>query len=134
MDMAKGWKPIPFSLKIVFVLSVLWVMGSFMAISGRFAEGLPLFGLYVYGFVAGFVVLLVDIVGPITFLYALWHRKSWGLVVAYSYLGVFVLNHVVALFIFREQLGLMPILIPSSVNLIFLVIVYSNKEYFKNTN
>jgi hypothetical protein len=127
----KGWKPIPVSLKIVSVLLILWVLGSLLAISGRYQEGLPLFGVWVSGIRAAIVVLILDIIGPLTFLYALWNRKSWGIIVAYSYLGVFILNHIVALFIFKEQLGLMPILIPSLVNLIFLILIYKNKTYLK---
>jgi hypothetical protein len=124
-----GWKPIPLSLKIVSVFLILWILGSLLAISGRYQEGLPLLGVWVSGLLAATIVFLLDIVGPVTFLYALWNRKSWGLPIAYGYLGIFVINHIVALFIFKEQLGLMPILIPSLVNLVFLIVIYKKRDY-----
>jgi hypothetical protein len=124
-----GWKPIPLPLKIVSFFLILWILGSLLAISGRYQEGLPLLGVWVSGLLAATVVLLLDIIGPLAFLYALWNRKSWGLPIAYGYLGIFVINHIVALFIFKEQLGLMPILIPSLVNLVFLIVIYKKRDY-----
>jgi len=105
-----GWKPIPLSLKILSVLFVLWIIGSVMNISARYELGLPFFGMWVTGIIASVIVLLLDIVGPIAFLFGLWNRKSWALPVAYTYMGIFILNSAVALFTVREQLGLMPIL------------------------
>ena len=125
-----NWKCIPRSLKVVFVLSGLWVFGSFFAISGRYELGLPFFGLWVHGFFAGFVVLLLDIIGPAAFMYAVWMRKSWGARVAYLYMVTFILNSVVALFTFKEQLGIMPILMPAVITSVFLYVVYKNRKYF----
>jgi len=127
----KGWKPIPLSLKILSVFLALWVLGSFMALPGRYELGLPFFGVWVSGLFASLIVLVLDIVGPITFLFGLWSRKSWAVPVAFTYIGIFVLNSLVALFTVREQLGLMSILIPSLVNIIFLTVIYMKRSYFK---
>lgn len=131
IEKEKGWKPIPLSLKILFVLFVLWSIGSVFALPMRYESGLPFMGTFVYGIIASFIVLLLDIVAPITFLFALWNRKSWGVLFAFSYITFFILNSTVAIFTVREQLGLIPILIPTVFNIIFLIIIYTNRNYFK---
>ncbi len=127
----KGWKPIPLSLKILFVLFVLWSIGSVLAISTRYKLGLPFLGVFVYGIVASLIVLLLDVVAPITFLFALWNRKSWAASFALSYIAIFILNSTIAFFTFREQLGLMQILIPTIANIIFFIVIYRTRSYFK---
>lgn len=130
-EIEKGWRPIPFSLKILFVVFVLWAIGSVFAISERSESGLPFFGVFVYGNVAGLIVLLLDVAAPITFLFALWNRISWAASFALSYIAVFILNGVVAFFTVREQLGIPQILIPSIVNIIFFIVIYKTRSYFK---
>ena len=131
MGIEKGWKPIPLSLKILFVLFVLWVFGSVMAISERYDSGLPFFGMYLYGNAAAIIVLFLDVISPLTFLFALWNRKPWGPLVAFSYIGIFVLNGIVAFFTVREQLGIPQILIPTLVSTVFFAVIYRSKSYFK---
>ena len=131
MGIEKGWKPIPLSLKILFVLFVLWSIGSVLNISTRYELGLPFLGVFVYGIVASLIVLLLDVVAPITFLFALWNRKSWAASFALSYIAVFILNSAVAFFTVREQLGLMQILIPTIANIIFFIVIYRTRSYFK---
>lgn len=127
----KGWKPIPLLLKVVFVLFVLWAIGSLFAISTRYNEGLPLFGVFVYGIIASFIVVLLDLVAPVIFLFALWNRKSWAASFAFFYIGVFILNSIVAIFTVRNKLGLVPILIPLIANIIFFIIIFIKRNYFK---
>ena len=127
----KGWKPIPLSLKILFVVFVLWAIGSVFAISERSESGLPFFGMYLYGSYAGLIVLLLDVIAPLTFLFALWNRKSWEAAFALTYIAVFILNGVVAFFTVREQLGIPQILIPSIVKVIFFIFIYKTRSYSK---
>ena len=127
----KGWKPIPLSLKILFVVFILWSIGSVMGISARYELGLPFFGVWVTGIVAGLIVLILDIVAPITFLFALWKRLSWGSTFALFYIAIFILNSIVAFFIFREQLGLTQILIPTIANIVFFAVIYKKRRYFE---
>ena len=131
MRKEKGWKTIPLSLKILFVLLVLWTLGSVLNISNRYESGLPFLGVFVYGIAAILIVLLLDIAAPITFLFALWNRKSWAASFALSYIAFFILNSVIAFFTFREQLGLMQILIPTIANVIFFIVIYKTRSYFK---
>ena len=131
MGIEKGWKPIPLSLKILFVVFILWSIGSVLNIPNLYESGIPFFGLFVYGFIASLIAILLDIVGPMTFLFALWYRKSWAAYWAFSYIGIFTLNSVVAFFTVREQLGLVQILIPLIANVIFFTVIYKNRNYFK---
>jgi len=131
MEKPTGWKPIPLALKILFVVFILWSIGSVFNIPNLYELGLPLFGTFVYGITASLVILLLDIIGPIGFLYALWNRKSWGVVWALSYISIFILNSAVALFTVREQLGLSQILVPTIVSIIFVLVIYTKRNYFK---
>jgi len=126
----KGWKPIPLSLKILSVVFVLWSIGAVMNLPNLLQNGLPLFGVFVYGSTAILVVLILDIIGPLTFLFALWNRKSWGPKWAFTYIGVFILNSVVAFFTVRELLGTPQFLVPTIVSIIFLAVIFWKREYF----
>ena len=125
-----GWKPIPLSLKILSCVFLLWVLGSIMAVSMRYEQGLPIMGVWVSGLLAARVVVLLDIIGPLVFLVGLWNRKSWAVTWAIAYNGLFVLNSAVAFFTFRDTLGAMPIMIPTLISLIFVTVIYRSREYF----
>ena len=128
-----GWKPIPLPLKVLFVVFVLWLVGSMMNLPNLFNNGMPLLGSFVYGMTAAVIVLLLDVIGPVTFLFALWSRKSWAVKWAFAYIGIFILNNTVALFTVREELGLPQILVPTIASLIFLAIIFWKRDYFKQT-
>jgi len=131
MKKEMGWKPIPLSLKILFVLFILWSIGAVLNLPNLYESGLPLLGVFVYGVVASVVAILLDIVGPMAFLYALWNRKSWAPKWALSYIGFFILNSIVALLTVREELGLMQILVPTIASVIFFAVIYWKRGYFK---
>jgi len=131
MATEKGWKPIPLSLKILSVVFVIWAIGTVFAIPMRYAEGLPFFGMWVSGIIAGLIVILLDIIGPLVFLYALWNKLSWGPKLAFSYIGIFILNSIVALFTVREQLGFEQIFIPLLFNIVFIAVIYNKRSYFE---
>ena len=133
VSIEKGWKPIPLPLKILFVVFILWLVGSVMNLPNLFENGLPLFGNFVYGMTAVLIVLLLDIIGPVTFLFALWNRKSWAPIWAFAYIGVFILNSTVALFTVREALGLLQLLVPTIASFIFLAVIFWKRNYFKQT-
>jgi len=129
----KGWKPIPLPLKILFVVFILWLVGSVMNLPNLFENGLPFFGKFVYGMTAALIVLLLDIIGPVTFLFALWNRKSWAPIWAFAYIGIFILNSTVALYTVREELGLPQLLVPTIASFIFLAVIFWKRNYFKQT-
>ncbi len=130
MKNENGWKPIPLSLKIIFVIFVLWTIGSGLGVSTRFESGLPFFGVFVHGFIAVLIVLMLDIIAPLTFLFALWNRKSWAARFALSYIGIFILNSIVAIYTFKVELGMVQILIPLIANILFFIVIYKERRYF----
>ena len=132
MAQEKGWKPLPVSLKILFVVFILWAFGSIFAIPTRYELGLPFFGMFVYGYIASLIVLLLDVIAPLAFLFGLWNRKSWAVPFAFSYIGVFIVNSLITFFVFREELGFMPIFIPLLLNVIFVILIYRAISYFKH--
>ncbi|MBL4872590.1 MAG: hypothetical protein JKY41_04165 [Rhodobacteraceae bacterium] len=125
-----GWKPIPMALKVLFVVLALWSFGAVMNLPNLMNNGLPLFGVFVFGTPAFLVVLLLDFIGPLTFLYALWNRKEWAAKWAFTYMGIFMLNSVVAFFTVGDQLGGPQILIPTVVTAIFVAVIYWKRQYF----
>lgn len=135
-DVAKqtGWKPIPLSLKILSVVMVFWAIGSLMNLSNLKENGLPLLGTFVFGFGAFLVVLFLDIIGPGIFLYGLWNRKSWGVKWAFFYIGLFIINGIVALLTLSHELGLAQILVPNFVSMVFLFVIFWNRTYFVSEN
>ena len=78
IEKEKGWKPIPLPLKVLSVVFILWMIGSVMNLSNLYENGMPLFGNFVFGMKATILPLLLDITGPLTFLFALWTRKAWA--------------------------------------------------------
>ena len=126
-----GWKPIPLPLKILFVVFILWLVGSVMNLPNLFENGLPLFGSFVHGMTAALIVVLLDIIGPVTFLVALWARKPWAAKWAFAYVGIFILNNTTALFTVRDVLGLPQILVPTLVSVVFLAVIFWKRSYFE---
>lgn len=131
---ANGWSPMPLALKSLSVVMVFWAVGSVMNLPNLMENGLPLFGRFVYGGAAFGVVLLLDIIGPLVFLFALWTRKPWAAKWAFAYLGIFILNGVFAFFTVREQLGVPQILVPTVASGVFFAIIYWKRSYFAPTS
>ena len=131
MEKEPGWKPIPLPLKVLFVVLILWMVGAVMNLPNLYEAGMPLFGAMVFGVEATLLPLLVDLIGPLTFLFALWTRKSWAVIWAFIYNGIFILNNTVAFFTVRDELGLPQILVPTIASLIFLAVIYWKRDYFK---
>ncbi|NKB98889.1 MAG: hypothetical protein GKR90_10410 [Pseudomonadales bacterium] len=95
------------------------------------SNGMPVMGVFVYGPLAAVVPILLDFIGPGVFLFALWYRKPWGPLWALSYIGLFILNNLVALLSVREVLGLPAILGPTIVAGIFLAVIFWQRDYFR---
>lgn len=102
-----------------------------MNLPNLYQNGMPLSGTSVFGMKAALLPLLLDIIGPATFLFALWTRKSWAAYWAFVYNGIFILNNTVAFFTVREELGLPQILVPTIASLIFLAVIFCKRNYFE---
>ena len=129
-----GWKPIALALKVLSIVMGLWAIGSAMNLPNLMANGLPVLGTFVFGIGALLVVLFLDFIGPLVFFSALWTRKSWGVAWAFFYIGLFILNGIVAFFTVSDQLGFVQILLPNLVSLVFLAVIFWKRSYFAGAN
>jgi len=126
----QGWQPMPVSLKILFVVLTLWMVGSVMNLPNLYENGMPLFGTMVTGVTATILPVMLDLIGPSVFLFALWTRKSWAICWALGYNGVFIVNNTVAFITLSQELGVPQILIPTAVSMIFLAVIVWKRRYF----
>ena len=127
---AKGWRPIPLALKILSVVLVLWSAGSVVNLPNLMANGAPFFGAVAHGPAALLMVLVFDIAGPLGFLYGLWARRPWAPKWALAYMGVFILNGVVAFSTAADAYGAPQILVPTLASAVFLAVIQWQRGYF----
>lgn len=131
MSVATGWQPIPLPLKILSVVFLLWAIGAVLNLPNLVSNGMPVMGVFIYGPTAALLPIILDFIGPGAFLFALWHRKMWAPMCAGTYIGLFIVNNLVALFTVREVLGLPAILGPTAVAVLFLAVIYWQRHYFR---
>jgi len=125
----KSWKSLPLSLKILSIVLFLWVIMS-IAVSITMPEReISFFGLLLKGASATTVVLLLDIISPLIFLYSMWKRLKWGANFGMAYNAIFIVNSIVALFKFKEVFG-DGIYFPLIASTIFFSIIFKERKYF----
>lgn len=124
-----GWKSLPLSLKILFIVLLLWAGMSVSVLVMMPKREIAFFGLMLRGTGAAIVVLLLDFISPLLFLYAMWRRLKWGANFGMLYNGIFILNSIVALFTFRAEFG-NAIYFPLISSTIFFYIIYRERKYF----
>jgi len=125
----KGWKPLPLSLKILSIILLLWAAMSVAVLVMMPDRKIAFFGFLLTGTNANIVVLILDFISPLLFLYAMWNKIKWGANFGMLYNGIFILNNLVALFTFKEVFG-NSIYFPLIVSLIFFFIIYRERSYF----
>lgn len=125
-----GWRPLPLPLKILPVVMGLWAVGSAMNLPNLMAGGLPFFGAWVDGVGAAAIAVFFDFVAPLVFLFALFGRKPWAPVWAALYIGLFVLNGLIAAVVFGQQLSLAQIAVPCGISLAILGVILWQRGYF----
>ena len=125
----KAWKSLPISLKILSIVLFLWAAMSIAVLAMMPAREIAFFGFILTGAAAAIVVLLLDFISPIIFLYALWKKLKWGAKFGMLYNGIFILNQIIAFFTFREIFG-NTIYFPLIASAIFFIIIYRERHYF----
>ena len=125
----KGWKPLPLALKILSVILLLWAVMSIVVLVTMPERKIAFFGFMLTGTAAVIVVSLLDFVSPLLFLYAMWNRLRWSAYFGLLYNGIFILNNVIALVMFREVFG-NAIYFPLIASIIFFYIIYRERRYF----
>jgi hypothetical protein len=131
MEKGKGWKPIPLSLKILAAVFIFWSAMTLVTIKFAFNVGYPVFGIMFDGVLGLVIAFLLVFLAPLIFVYALWNRYSWGAKFALTYIGFFIVNNAVTLALLQEQFGLPQILFPLIANIIFFIVIYRTRSYFK---
>jgi hypothetical protein len=126
-----GWKPIPLSLKILAGVFIFWSVMAVITIGMIAESGFPFLGMLITGLSAVIIVLLLNVVAPITFLFGLWNRKSWTAKFGLSYIGFFLLNSAIAYAVLAGQFVSAPFYFPEVANVIFFVVIYKTRIYFE---
>ncbi len=107
MEQEKGWKPLPLSLKFLFVIFSLGVISSIYSLFSISKNGYSLFSFELYGLSAILLLLLINIVGVLIILVGFWKRQSWVWGYSIGYLFFIVINSILSM-----------LNIPNKVNLI----------------
>jgi len=123
------WKTLPLSLKILAIILMLWVAMSTATITMMPEREITFFGLLLKGTPAITIVLLLDVVSPLVFLYAVWKKLNWGANFGMLYNGIFVLNNLMAFFMFRDVFG-NAMYFPLIAGTLFFLVIYKNRNYF----
>ena len=131
MEKGKGWKPIPLSLKILAAVFIFWSAMTLIIIKFALNVGYPIFGIMFDGVLGLVIAFLLVFLAPLMFVYALWNRYRWGAKFALTYIGFFIINNIFALTLLQERIGLPQILFPLITNIIFFIIIYRKRSYFK---
>jgi len=150
MNTENGWKPLPTSLKILFVIFGLGVLSSIYSLFSVSEGGYSLFSFELYGLSAILLLLLISIVGSSVILLGFWKRYSWVWKYTLGYLIFMILNGILSMLNLSSKVSLIVsqleisipgfdqilyiilvgIILSILINLWFLIIVYRNDKYF----
>ena len=125
-----NWKSLPLALKILSVVLLLWVVMTVFVLVTMPERQIAFFGLLLKGVSATTVVVLIDVVSPLVFLYAMSKKLKWGANFGMFYNGIFILNSVVAFFTFKEIFG-NAIYFPLAASIVFFLIIFKEREFFR---
>ncbi|MGK0209415.1 MAG: hypothetical protein ACI83O_000692 [Patescibacteria group bacterium] len=103
MKNGAGWKGMSVSLKLLFCFFIFWSIMTLPRMMFPFLGGYPLFGLILYGYLGVVLGLLFNFVFQVVFLVSLWNRSSWGLQFGLCYIGLYILNSLIALVLFAAR-------------------------------
>ena len=116
-------------LKILCGLLAVWVAMTVMVVVSMPEREIAFLGMILTGPVATAVVLFIDILCPLVFIYAVLKKISWGAVFGLAYNGVFFLNSVLSLVLFLDKFG-NAIYFPLVASAIFIAIIFKERKYF----
>jgi len=124
-----NWKSIPPALKALFAVLLLWVMMTIAVLICMPGREIAFFGFLLKGLPATAVVLLLDIISPLAFLYSVWKKLKWGAKFGMLYNGIFILNSIISLFIFKDVFG-NAIYFPLIASILFFIVIFKERKYF----
>lgn len=124
-----NWKSLPISLKILFIVLLLWAVMSLGVLVTSPEREIAFFGFLLQGTSSAMVIVLLDFISPLLFLYALWKKLKWGAHFGLFYNGVFIVNSIVALFTVKDVFG-NAIYYPLIASMIFFGVIFKERKYF----
>jgi len=119
----------PKLLKVLSVLLILWVAMTIAVSLSMPEREIAFFGMILTGSPATTVVVVLDILCPLIFVYAALKKISWGAVFGLAYNGIFFLNCLLSLLLFMEIFG-NAIYFPLIASAIFIAIIFKERKYF----
>ena len=125
----KGWNTLPLPLIILSVVLFSWAVMSIAVLVMMPERRIAFYGFMLTETAVATVVLLLDFISPLLFMYAMWKKLKWGVNYGVFYNGIFISNSVVALFTFREVSG-NAIYFPLITGETFIYIIYWEQNYF----
>ena len=147
-----GWKPLPISLKVLFVILVIGFFSSIRYVSSIKISGYPLFGINILGISGMAIFILLNFAASLLFLYGMWRREKATAWYGIGYFLFFMVNGLISLTTLRARIPLIKqqfgfefpgmdefiynssvigILIGVVINFIFLALIYANRKYFE---
>ena len=149
----KGWKPLPASLKVLFVILVLSMFISSFSVDSVFKVGYFILGFHIFGIGAIISLAIFSVFGMIVFLLALWNRLAWTWKYGVAYFTFFILNQLLFLPRLPKKLeslisqipatvppgtieamyssAIMGLLFGVALNVVYLIIIYRTRSYFE---
>ena len=127
-----AWKSLPLLLKGLSIILLLWVVMTIAVLVTMPEREIAFYGLLIKGVSATTVVLLLDIVSPLIFLYSMWKKLKWGAIFGMLYNGIFILNSIIAIFLFKEVFG-NAIYFPLIASIFFFSIIFKERKYFSGS-
>ena len=124
-----GFKPLPIALKFLSVVLLLWAAMSVVGLMAAQGRQVPFFGVLLDGTAASTVILLLDYISPLLFIFAALKRLKWGAKFGMLYNGIFILNNLIAIFLYLDVFG-NGIFFPLIASTLFFFIIYRERGYF----
>jgi len=139
----KGWKPLPFQLKVLFVISGLGTLLSLLTVETIMETGLSFLGFLFKG-TGALIPLTISAIISIIFLYGLWIRTKWAWKFGIGYYIYGIVNSILSLFtlsgrpLLQGTLTIQSMYLTAAIGLffgvllygLFIFVLYRNRKYF----
>ena len=122
-------KAMPILLKALCGLLLLWVVMTIAVSISMPDRDIAFYGVILTGVLGHIVVIIIDILCPIIFVYASVRKLHWGGIFGMAYNGVFIINGLISLFLFQEKFG-NAIYFPLIASILFFSVIVKERKYF----
>ena len=143
-----GWKPMPLSIKVLFILYLLGIIFMLFGIGSVEKMGTSFFGANIAG-IAGMLIYVIVLLLNVLLLYAIWRRYYWGWIYGMVLFAFGLIDTIFSLIFINNAVAssiqgspaprmLVTIILVTSLvigivlELVLMWLFYRNKDYFKN--